>query len=564
LLALIKHTPDALKANIIGGLHRLDEPTAMLVLEELATECLLLENPNLIADQAETLLKAAKPLKGARSLAFRRLTETYRYLNARKAKPVREKAAKRSAPALVGNRFITKAAIEEEYSAARKDGGGFDTATFLNQMIAATSPGDRIPFLEALSAADLGSYSESSRASVILAALSAWQSTPSVQQWRTRSLPAAIVHSFAGLTRWYYGRHHSTQLIELLSATQLPAADQLGILAEALEMIGLSLGGESLFGIAELMAGLLSPQEAYDVFDWYLLRLSDRVQHDESDLTAAELPETLDASVGRFLYALMSDIDTRVRWCAAHAARRLARMNDTAPLNAIFANYDRLKDEVFRAPGAPFYFMAARLWSVMAAARISEEVPTALVGIHTKLVAIALDETLPHLLIRKHAKAAIESLHRDNHISLDPGQLTAIQKINVPSLESKPRAEADRPHIDREDRKGERFDFGYDTVEYMLLPVLRMLVGLTQKELFERLEYWLVDQWHAPEKIHYWDHEPRKRRYTERDQSLSFSNKGGIPLIERRGYYLEWHAIFCVVSEFLQKYPLAATDDRWG
>jgi hypothetical protein len=564
LLALLKYVPDALKAKIVSGLHRLDAPLAMLVLEELAKGCLLLENPNSLAAQAGTLLKAAKPLKGSRPPAFRRLAETFRYLDAREANPKTEKVEKRSGPALAGRRFITTAAIEAEYNAARKDGGGFDAATFLNQMIAVTSPGDRVPFLDALSAADLGSYSESSRASVILTALSAWQSTPSVQQWRTRSLPAAIIDSFAGLVRWYYGRRHATPLIQLLSATNLVAQDQLGIIAEALETIGLSLGGEGLFGIAELMAGLLSPQEAHEVFDWYLRRLSDRVQHDESDLTAADLPETLDAAVGRFLFALMSDIDTRTRWCAAHAARRLARMNDTAPLEAVFANYDREKDDVFRAPDAPFYFMAARLSSVMAAARISEEAPSALKGIHGKLIAIAFDASLPHLLIRKHAKAAIEALQRNNHVSLDASQLAAIQKINVPSLKPEPRANADRPHIGRGDREGERFDFGYDTVEFMLLPVLRMFVGLTQKELFERMEYWLVDQWHAPEKVHYWDHEPRKRRYTERDQSLSFANKGGMPLIERRGYYLEWHAVLCVVSEFLQKYPLAATDDRWG
>ncbi|MEI9924214.1 MAG: hypothetical protein WDN50_12430 [Bradyrhizobium sp.] len=309
LLALLDYVPAALEAKIVDGLRRLGEPIAMLVLEELANGCLLLANPTSIAVQAGSLLKAARPLKGSRLPAFRRLVETFHYLDAREAKPKKEKLGKRSTPALAGGRFTSAAAIEAEYNAARKDGGGFDTATFLNQMIAVTVPGDRVAFLDALSAAVLGSYSESSRASVILAALSAWQSTPSVEQWRTKSLPTAIVNNFAGLVSWYYGRHHATHLIQLLSATNLAAQDQLGIIAEALETIGLSLGGDGLFGIAELMAGLLSPQEALEIFDWYLRRLNDRVQHDESDLTAVDLPDTLEASIGRFLFALMSDID---------------------------------------------------------------------------------------------------------------------------------------------------------------------------------------------------------------------------------------------------------------
>jgi hypothetical protein len=565
LLTLVDYAPNQLKAGIVNGLRSIDEIPANLVLGELAAECLLLENPGHIAAQAKVLLDAAKPLKGNRLSTFRRLAETYQYLDARKSRPLRAKAEKHTVPSLVGQRFITQAAIEAEYSAARKTGRYFDTVSFLSQMISVTSsPGDRVLFLDALVASNINSHSESTRASVILAALSAWESTPSVQQWRSRSLPSVIVHCFLGLTGRYYGRHHSTGLRELLAATHLPDTDKLNTIAEALEDIGLSLGGEALFGIAELMASLLTSQEAYEVFDWYLLRLNERILHDEKDLKPDDLPEDMNAAVGRFLFTLMSDIDTRIRWRAAHAARRLARMDDDASLNAIFANYDRVADDVFRAPAAPFYFLAARLWAVMAASRIANEAPKALTGIHAKLIAIVLDETQPHLLIREHAKTALQTLDDTKHAKLDPGLKEKIRKINISPFKPKQRKQDEHPGIDRGDRRDERYDFGYDTVEHMLLPVLRIFVGLTKKELFERLEYWLVDQWHAPEKVHYWDLEPRKSRYSERDQSLSHSHKGGRPLIERHGYYLEWNAILCVVSEFLQKYPLWKADDRWS
>jgi hypothetical protein len=565
LLTLVDYAPNQLKADIIAGLQSLGEAATNLILGELAADCLLLERPALIASQAKILQDAAKTLKGDRPPIFRRMVGTFRYLNARKTKAPKVKALKRKVPSLMGQRFVTPTQIEAEYSAARKTGGYFDTTSFLNQMIgAASSPGDRVPFLDALVASKIDSHSESTRATVIVDALSAWKSTPSVQQWRSRSLPSIIVSWFSGLTRWYYGTHRSTGLNELLEATHLPSNDKLNILAEALENIGLSLSGEALFGVAELMASLLTAQEAYEVFNWYLLRLNDRVLHDEKELNPDDLPENMNAAVGRFLFALMSDIDTRVRWRAAHAARRLARMGDTAPLNVIFANYDRVADDVFRAPAAPFYFLAARLWAVMVAARVANEAPTALTDVHTKLIAITLDETLPHLLIREHAKTALQILHDTSQFKLNPELKEKIHRVNVSPFKPSRRKENSHVRIDRGDRKDERFDFGYDTVEHMLLPILRMFVGLSKKELFDRLEYWLVDQWHAPEKVHYWDLEPRKARYSERDQSLSHSTKGSLPIIERHGFYLEWHAILSAVGEFLQKYPLWESEDRWG
>ncbi len=57
------------------------------------------------------------------------------------------------------------------------------------------------------------------------------------------------------------------------------------------------------------------------------------------------------------------------------------------------------------------------------------------------------------------------------------------------------------------------------------------------------LEHWLLDEWRAPEKVHYWDREPRKARYKERQWGLYHSDKGSMPVLERHGYYLEWNSV---------------------
>ena len=70
-------------------------------------------------------------------------------------------------------------------------------------------------------------------------------------------------------------------------------------------------------------------------------------------------------------------------------------------LDAIFSQYDRMSDNAFRDPGAPYYWLAGRLWTVISAARIAQEAPKSLRRVHAKLIEIAMTEALPHILIRE-------------------------------------------------------------------------------------------------------------------------------------------------------------------
>ena len=83
-------------------------------------------------------------------------------------------------------------------------------------------------------------------------------------------------------------------------------------------------------------------------------------------------------TIARFLFALMSDIDTRVRWKAAHALRRLAKLGCFDIVKATVSQSSRVRDDAFRDPTSPFYFLAAKLWLTISLYRISAETPEAL------------------------------------------------------------------------------------------------------------------------------------------------------------------------------------------
>ena len=99
----------------------------------------------------------------------------------------------------------------------------------------------------------------------------------------------------------------------------------------------------------------------------------------------------------------------RIRWRAAHAIRRLAHLQENDVIAALFDLYPRTIETTFRAPKAPFYWLAARLWLMIAADRIAHEAPSALQRHGSLLLRIATED-IPHVLIRGFAKDALIEL----------------------------------------------------------------------------------------------------------------------------------------------------------
>jgi hypothetical protein len=252
------------------------------------------------------------------------------------------------------------------------------TRELLHRMMTTiSSPGDRELFIEALATFHLDDYLEGERASVLIDALEEWRSMPAIARWREQRLTQVIIKHFLGLSQLINYRPNS--LPRLLEVAQLSAADRRRVLIEGAESTGLALGSRALFGVAELLAGSLEPTLALTILNWYLARLNRRIpESHEEVLDPNDLPANLNEAVARFVYSLMSDVDTRIRWRASHAARRLARLGAVDTFHAIFANYDRTTDISFRGPDAPYYWLAARLWALMTASRVAVETPASL------------------------------------------------------------------------------------------------------------------------------------------------------------------------------------------
>ena len=433
------------------------------------------------------------------------------------------------------------------------------------------SPADRAAHIAALAGVD-GLAVAGQAVEAMLQAVDEWWVNPSVRAWCRTGLPEVIVTRFPEMTRYLaYGEDNLTPALERTSLTDAEIQE---LLLTGLERHGDALGSELIFKLAGMIGGKLPQPEAAGLADWYAERLEERIPTEHRDQAAPDsvLPRNVDEAVARFLFAYLGDCDLRLRWRAAHAVRRLARTGDEATLAALVAEYHRRGEPVFRGSGFEFFWLAARLWFVVAWDRIALERPGLASSVGRTLLRIALDDSFPHLLIRSFARDACEKLVSAGHLSLTPEEDSRLRCVNETPMSRVSAASVARKTIgvgrmggfayDREDR---RFHFdGTDTLPYWYAPMRRSFAAVDHERFLQEAERWIIDVWGYSGDLRTFVQERRRGRFNDRDWNLSRHSHGSKPTLEPLKTHLEWHAMWCVSGELLKTEPLAPRgEDNW-
>lgn len=437
----------------------------------------------------------------------------------------------------------------------------------LSVVLAAAARGvsfrDRVAFLNALS--NTRSVPGGEVVETLSELVEQW-SSPAVRTWATSVLPEVIVARLPDFIR--YIEFEVSALPKALELSGLAPAATADLLLRGLELHGQSLDGGQVFALAGLVARFLSPEAAAETGAWYAERLGKRIELQCRDQTwlPAELPPSAAAAVARLIYSRLGDHDVRVRWQAAHSVRRLARLGQTDELKALIEEYGRREERLFRPAKLDFYWIASQLWFAIAWDRVASESPRlgALVG--SRLLAIALDRTFPHLLVTSFARDACLKLVDAGVISLDQATVLQLQSVGRSGFEP-------GPSIDRRWRLGgggskdieHRFRFDHlDTVPYWYEPVARCFAALSVDQLLTAAESWIIDRWGYPAEVTAHVEQTRGSRISENDWSLASNRHGSKPTLERLRTHLEWHGLWCAVGELLLTEKLVASgDSHW-
>ncbi|RYD50763.1 MAG: ATP-binding protein [Sphingobacteriales bacterium] len=461
-----------------------------------------------------------------------------------------------------GLKFTTPEAVSNLYQNLKSKEKYFDLESYISRLRQEiTNLGDRTAFLDAIANADFGSYHVKGRWLGISETLAAWDDTPAISLWRQRKLPDVISRYLVEfITNHYY---NIDPLTKILAAVNLDNSAKLKLLMQAIENSKLILRSSELFQLSSVIISLVDDKQSSELLEWYLKRLGSRLTPHGRELSLSDMPKDSTSSLGRLLFNIMTDVDTRLRWEAVHVGRRLASMGENEILKSIFSEYYRTEDLSFRDPTAPFYWHSGRLWSLIMAQRIVYEHPASLLDTKQLFIDIALDDSFPHVVIRNIAKNIVLTLAKTFAESFSKQTLDKIEKINVSNLAKVKKTEHRYRSFGWKDGENRRFSYGHDSLQYRFSSVLRIFDGVDVDKIMSCAEKWLIDEWKTPEKVHHWAEEPRKARFNDRQHTLWSSSKGSMPIIERYGDYIEWHALNCVIGELIESYPLVDSDDDW-
>jgi hypothetical protein len=118
------------------------------------------------------------------------------------------------------------------------------------------------------------------------------------------------------------------------------------------------------------------------------------------------------------------------RWRAAHSVRCFARFGKWEVIDGLVRRMLTRTAEGFQASERSFHFLDARLWLLIALARIAIDDPSNIARYEQSLRDVALDKDFPHVLIRHFASQALLSCAQSGKTQISHSELERIRNIN--------------------------------------------------------------------------------------------------------------------------------------
>lgn len=252
------------------------------------------------------------------------------------------------------------------------------------------------------------------------------------------------------------------------------------------------------------------------------------------------------------------------RWRAAHSIRCFARLGKWKVIDVIIDRFHSTNAHPYQAPELPFYFLHARLWLLIAIARVAMDHSQDVATYADMLKAIALDENTPQILFRHFAAQALLTCACSKSIVMSEDETKALKLINKSPFPKKTTKEYRgdsfyqerlRPHSIPEPEAEFYLDYDFDKTDVTKI-----------SDIFDR------SRWQTKDAI-----TARVRTYDPGIKSMHDSgghsgrHQDRIGMSDRYHLYgqqLGWHALYLVAGEFLAKYPVVQRpyddDDPWN
>jgi hypothetical protein len=246
------------------------------------------------------------------------------------------------------------------------------------------------------------------------------------------------------------------------------------------------------------------------------------------------------------------------RWLAAHSVRCFAKFERWKVIDALVARLPKRDAHPFQAPELTFYYMHARLWLLIALARIAMDYPENIARYDKSLIEIVLDEGSPHVLMRYFAAKAILTCIDNGNLKLSAAMEKSIRAINLSPF----------PRLKKKLKEGRRNSFYHGRPEGMPKPKQEFYLDYDfEKYNVENLSDvfgkpgWEVKDM-ITEAVRAYDTDITNM-YDDGGRKVGHRNRlrGMTSVYHSYGQQLGWHALLVVAGRLLSQYPV--TDDSY-
>jgi hypothetical protein len=264
------------------------------------------------------------------------------------------------------------------------------------------------------------------------------------------------------------------------------------------------------------------------------------------------------------VWSRLGHFKASARWRAAHAIRRLCKAGRGDVVAHVVALYDIADAGAFGSSTLPFYPMHARLWLLIALARIAKDFPDMIAPHRAILEGVAFDTGFPHVVMRAFAKDALSAILPLLGTEDAETLRTRLASVNASPFVHEPRDGFGTQNYENRPegkaRADNEFHLDYEFGKYQSNR-LSDTFGAPGWEIEDAVSAW-VRKWDGTIRAMY----DCPRLASDRYDAGSWSS-GSMPPVDRYGGYLGWHALMLVAGEMLATRPVTGRSwdgDAWA
>ena len=387
-----------------------------------------------------------------------------------------------------------------------------------------------------------------------------WSSSSAVLDDVFRSLAVPLINLHAD-DLINYDRISSSSIKEISELTGVPMADLVLELIKVFARPGRGIPGAIWLAIASIVC----PQASEGCGQAALSRLlcsdaaelANNVQDGVWEQGLYPDSDFTQIATGLIWRALGSP-EALCRWRAAHCMRDFAACGSWGVIDALVEKFSTTTAGPFQATELKFYYMHARLWLLIALARLALDYPNRIAQYKDNLLNIVSESKQPHVLMRHFAAQALVSCVKAKALKLPAKTLTYISTADDsphPRLKKKVRPYdnfySGRPKDVPEPPIQFHLDYDFKNQE---VDKLSRLFGKSCWEIADMVSAIV----HAidPDITSMYETGGRERQYGRTSHVMTDRFHG-------YGQQLGWHALFLAAGQLLTSFPIADDYDYW-